>query len=107
MLGGFASQEFLCPHNAQLGFEKASGLKCNRKLDKPAQRPGRQWAAAPCYHSRRVKDQRRARRVTSHALEMLLAWTPAAGRAPLCRSRSGERPQSQPEWRDISARSRG
>lgn len=42
MLGGvvgFASQEFLCPHNAQLGFEKASGLKCNRKLDKPAQRP--------------------------------------------------------------------
>ena len=37
MLGGFASQEFLCPHNAQLGFEKALGLKCNRKLDEPAQ----------------------------------------------------------------------
>lgn len=38
MLGGFASQEFLCPHNVQLGFEKASGLKCNPKLDKPAKR---------------------------------------------------------------------
>lgn len=38
MLGGFASQEFLRPHNAQLGFEKASGLKCNRKLDKPGAR---------------------------------------------------------------------
>lgn len=38
MQGGFASQEFLCPHNVQLGFEKALGLKCNRKLDEPAQR---------------------------------------------------------------------
>lgn len=107
MLGGFASQEFLCPHNVQLGFEKASGLKCNRKLDKPAQRPaGRQWAAAPCYHSRHVKDQWPAGRVTSHALEMLLAWTPV-GRAPLCCSRNGEQPKSQPKRRDISARSQG
>lgn len=101
--GGFASQEFLRPHNAQLGFEKASGLKCNRKLDKPAQGPQTMGCSSLLSFT---ACEGPARRVTSHALEMLLAWTPA-GRAPLCGSRSGEQPERQAEQRDISARSRG
>lgn len=101
--GGFASQEFLRPHNAQLGFEKASGLKCNRKLDKPAQGPQTMGCSSLLSFT---ACEGPARRVTSHALEMLLAWTPA-GRAPLCGSRSGEQPERQAEPRDISARSRG